>query len=147
MFIVFLVLAVLFGVSLIAGFILAMLQRGQSSTKRGPQVGAEQMQRRQRPRRPGVNIDIPITGESSFQGEGVEKEWDAVYSLAEIRQHLGAGRLRPVLPALMMIVGLIGLTLFLGVALVVGVSGRVFGYFLIAFSLYSAYLLLSGMRK
>jgi hypothetical protein len=69
---------------------------------------------------------------------------EAEYSYAEIKKMLVEGRFQQALPALLVMAGMIGLTFFLGLALLTRSGTLIAGVILLAFSLYCAYLILTG---
>lgn len=146
MFIFFLSLTILFAIVLIAGFVWMLVTGGKTIKRSGPEVGAEIMSE-------STADDLPQEGEITvaektwFRGTGVAVKREAEYSYGDIKQQFRQGGLRAVLPVVMTMSGLVGLTLFLGLTLLVGLSDKLFGVFLLAFSAYCAYLILRGFLK
>lgn len=141
-----LVLTVVCGVMLVIGFAWALVERGTTTRRSGPQIGAE-IASEHMARDSALEAKVPIVRKAWFRGVGVAVGREAEYSYAEIAQQLRRGNLRPVLPALLAMAGMVGMTFFLGLALLLMVSNKVFGVVLLAFSLYAAYLAISGMIR
>jgi hypothetical protein len=139
-------LTVVFGVMLITGFVWGLTERGKRVDSKDEAIGAELMADRMA-RDSLQDGKAPIAGKTWFRGKEVGVEVEAEYSYAEIGRSFRAGRIRPVLPALLGIVGTIGLTFFLGLTLWVALSNKLYGIVPIAFSLYAVYLLVAGMIR
>ena len=146
MFIFFLLLTIFFALVLVVGFVWGMIVRGKTVTRSGREVGAELMADK-------MDADLQAPGKKTlfrrtwFRGIGVEVDREAEYSYTEIKKMLGEERFLEALPALLMMAGIVGLTFFLGLTLITGVATLVPGLFFLAFSVYSAYLILAGFIK
>ena len=148
MFIAFLILTILFGVALVAGFIWFMVSSGRTTRRSGREVGAEVMGAAtdQEGDEEG-QVSIPLAGKTWFRGTGVSVNSEASLSFAEIRQQIKTGNLRQVLPALLAIVGLVGTLFFLGLTLLAGGADAIFGLFFVGVGLYAAYMVGSGILR
>lgn len=143
---VFLGLASLALLTLIASAVWAMRERGTTKRRSGPAVHAEIVSAQ-------VEHDTRLRGENLLAkrvwaggtGHGVEVE--ASYSTDEIVRAFRTGRLRPILPGLLLGASLLGLLVFGGLALV-ALSGpaSLLGLGLIGMALYGAFQLGSGLR-
>jgi hypothetical protein len=152
MYVLFLVLTILFGVALVAGFIWFLFGAGRttrrSAFRGGGEVGAEIM---------GAvtdqeddqedQVSIPLADKTWFRGTGAAVHSEAGMSYAEIRRLLDEGHLRQALPALLLIVGVIGTIFFLGLTLLAAGVDAIFGLFFVGFSLYVVYLVGSGILR
>ena len=146
MFIFFLLLTIFFGLVLVAGFVWGLIVRGKTTKRSGRDVGAELM---------GEKMDDGMIGPGKktlvrrtwFRGKGVEVDREAEYSYSEIKKMLSEERFLEALPALLVMTGIVGLTFFLGLTLITGVATLLPGLIFLAFSVYSAYLILAGFIK
>jgi hypothetical protein len=143
MFIFFLLLTVFFGLVLVIGFAWGLIVRGKTTKRSGQDVGAEIMADKmdEGMQGPGKKTLFERTW---FRGKGVEVDRESEYSYSEIKKMLVEGRFLDALPAMMLMAGIVGLTFFLGLTLITGAATLVPGLILLAFSVYAAYLILSG---
>ena len=146
MFIFFLLLTILCGLVLVAGFVWGLIERGKTTQRSGREVGAELMAEKMEEGSPGQG-KMPLARRTWFRGKGVEVEREAEYSYAEIKKMLGEGRFQQALPALLVMAGLVGLTFFLGLALLSLSGALIPGLILLGFSGYSVYLILAGFIR
>lgn len=146
MFIFFLVLSIFAGTVLAAGFTWGLITRGTTTRRSGREVGAEIMADKMSEDSLGQGR-IPIVQRTWFRGKGVAVEREAEYSYAEIKKMLVEGRFMQALPALMVMAGLVGLTFFLGLALLFLAGALIPGLILLAFSVYCVYLILTGFIR
>lgn len=148
MYLLFLILTLLFGAALVAGFVWFLVGAGRTTRRRGSEVGAEIMGAvTDQEEDDQSQISIPIAEKTWFRGTGVSTHREASLSYAEIRRQLEAGNLRQVLPALLLIVGVVGATFFLGLTLLAAGVDAIFGLFFVGFSLYVAYLVGLGILR
>ena len=101
-------------VTLIIGAVTTLIRGGRTQIRSGPEVGAEIMS--------GQMADDEGTigaRRSVFVGNGVSVERSATISFANVKQHLASGDLLPLLPALLVIGGFVGLLLFGALAVLV----------------------------
>lgn len=149
MFILYLMLTIVFGIVFLSGFVWGLIVRGKTTKESGPKIGAELM--RDKMDRDSVQAGkVPLAGRTFFVGKGFAVERTAEYSYAEIKQMLRAGDVRQALPALLVGVGMIGLTFFLSLTLLTGFSNlicKIFGIVLLGFSLYCVYLIITGFIR
>jgi hypothetical protein len=146
MFILFLLATIFFALLFLTGFIWGLIVRGKTIKESGPQIGAELM--REKMDRDSIQEGkAPVAGKAFFIGKGVAVEREAEYSYAEIKQFLKAGDMRQALPALLVILGMIGLTFFLALTLLAKLSNPIYGIVVLAFSLYCAYLVIAGFIR
>ncbi len=146
MFILFVVLSSVAFAALIAGFSWGLVVRGRTSTRKGPEIYGELMEEkmdREALRKGGAQL----ARKAASGGKGVAWEREAEYSWGEIRCMLREHRLRKALPPLLVLGGMIGLTLFLGLALLVRLRWKIFGLGLLAFTAYAVYLAVQGWRE
>ncbi len=130
--IVFGVLAAVSFIGAVIGFVLFIRSNGKP-----PADGAAaQPMRRPANVAPGVHWQAR---ESTFAGKGVYYERDASISGAEIKQDLQHGRVRTVLPVLLTTGGIFGTTFFLSLILLLRMENKIFGGFVLFFSLAWAY--------
>jgi hypothetical protein len=153
MYWVFLILTILFGAALVAGFIWFMFGSGRTTPQSGAPlggagVGAEIMGAvtDQEEDEEG-QVSIPLAEKTWFRGTGASVHSEASLSYAEIRRQLESGNLRQMLPALLLIVGVVGATIFLGLTLLAAGADAIFGLFFVGFGLYVAYLVGSGILR
>ena len=155
MHLVFLILTILFGAALVAGFAWFLVGSGRTNRRSGAapraplggaEVGAEIMGAVTDQDEEG-QVSIPIAEKTWFRGTGTAVRSEAGMSYAEIRRQLQAGNLRQVFPALLLIVGVVGTTIFLGLTLLAGGADAIFGLFFVGFGLYVAYLVGSGILR
>jgi len=145
-FIFFLLLTILFGLALVAGFVWGLIVRGKTTKHSGREVGADLMAEKMDAATLGTGKK-PLAGRTWFRGKGVEVDREAEYSYSEIKKMLGEGRFLEALPALLGMAGIVGLTFFLGLTLLTGRATLIPGLILLAFSVYAAYLILAGFIK
>lgn len=146
MFGVFLGLAALALLTLIASAVWAIRERGATKRRSGPAVHAEIVSAQ-------VERDARLRGENLLAkrvwagGTGHEVEVEASYSTDEIVRAFRAGRLRPILPGLLLGASLLGLLVFGGLTLVT-LSGlaALLGLALIGMAFYGGFELGSGLR-
>lgn len=146
MFIFFLLLTILFGLALVAGFAWGLIVRGKTTKRSGRDVGADLMAGKigDDTLRKG---ETPLARRTWFRGKGVEVDREAEYSYSEIKKMLGEGRFLEALPALLVMAGIVRLTFFLGMTLLTRSATLIPGLVLLAFSIYTAYLILAGFIK
>jgi hypothetical protein len=146
MFILFLALTIVFTLVLVTGFVWGLIVRGKTTKESGPEIGAELM--RDKMDRDSVQEGkVPVAGKAFFVGKGFAVEREAEYSYAEIKQMLRAGDVRQALPALLVAAGMIGLTFFLSLILLVKLPNKIYGLVILAFSLYCVYLIIAGFIR
>ena len=109
MFVLLLALTVLSLIVLIVGFIWLLASRGQTTRRRGPDVGAEIMTGLGEEDEEGA---IPLVEKSVFVGTGVQVTRDVDVSFGDIKGMLRERQWRGALPAMLVIVGLFGLVVF-----------------------------------
>ncbi len=114
-FTVFLALAIASLIVLIAGFVLLMASRGETTRRSGREVGAEIMGSIGGEEPEGVSV--PILEKSAFVGTGVEVSREVEMSYAEVKQLVRDRQWRAALPPLLVIGGMFGLIVFGVVAL------------------------------
>lgn len=114
-FTVFLTLAIASLIVLIAGFILLMTTRGETTRRSGREAGAEIMGGLGEEETEGVSI--PVLEKSVFVGTGVSVTRETEMSYAEVKQLVRDRRWRAALPPLLVIGGMFGLIVFGVVAL------------------------------
>jgi hypothetical protein len=148
MYLVFLILTILFGAALVAGFVWFLVSSGRTTHRSGPEVGAEIMGAvTDQEEEEGGQVSIPLAEKTWFRGTGASVHSESGMSYAEIRHQLDAGNLRQVLPALLLIAGVVGTTFFLGLTLLAAGADAIFGLFFVGFGLYVAYLVGSGILR
>jgi hypothetical protein len=139
-------LTIVFGIVFLSGFVWGLIVRGKTTKESGPKIGAELM--RDKMDRDSVQAGkVPLAGRAFFVGKGFAVERTAEYSYAEIKQMLRAGDVRKALPALLVVAGMIGLTFFLSLILLVKLSNKIYGLVILAFSLYCVYLIIAGFIR
>lgn len=109
-FTVFLALAIISLLILIAGFILLMTTRGETTRRSGREVGAEIMGSLGEEETEGVSI--PVLEKSVFVGTGVSVTRETEMSYAEVKQLVRDRRWRAALPPLLLIAGMFGMVIF-----------------------------------
>jgi hypothetical protein len=145
MFIFFLILAIVFGLALIIGFVWGFIARGKTLQRTEPDARDGGMSDRMNvDRLKQDKIQIPVTGNTGFFGKTIEGEGNADLSFIDIKKMLAGRKLRQALPPLLMMTGVVGLTFFLGVTLLTRADTLVTGVILLAFSIYCAYMILTG---
>ncbi len=114
-FTVFLTLAIVSLLVLIAGFILLMTTRGETTRRSGREAGAEIMGSLGEEESEGISI--PVLEKSVFVGTGVSVSRETEMSYAEVKQLIRDRQWRAALPPLLVIAGMFGLIVFGVVAL------------------------------
>ena len=160
MYPVFLILTILFGAALVAGFIWFLVSSGNTTHRSGPEVGAEIMDAvTDQEEDEDGQVSMPLAEKTWFRGTGTAVRSEGGMSFAEIRRQLDAGTpqgVRQVLPALLLIVGVVGTTFFLGLTLLAASASSppegggveaIFGLVFVGFGLYVAYLVGSGILR
>ncbi len=146
MTILFILLTIGFVVVLVLGFVSSLVERGKTTTRAGSAVGSELMA--EKTARDGEDAShAASTGWAFFRGKGWAVERQVAYSYAEIRQRFREGGIRPVLPALLVAIGMLGSTFFLALTLLVALDNKLVGLVMLAFPAYAAYLLASGLLR
>ena len=146
MFMLFLALTIVFAFVLVTGFVWGLIDRGQTTRRSGSEVGAELMAEKMT-QDSDMEGKTQVTGQTWFRGKGVAVDREAEYSYAEIKRRLQEGDTWTVLPALLVMAGMVGLTFFLALTLLVGLSNKIFGLIFLLFGLYSVYLIIRGFIK
>jgi len=146
MFILCLALTIVFGVMLIVGFAWGLAERGKTTKRSGSEVGAELMAERMAGDAAKAG-KMPVVRKAFFRGKGIAVEREAEYSYAEIKQRFREGGVRQVIPALLGMTGMLGLTFFLSLTLLTGLSNKIYGLVVLAFCGYCVYLLIAGFMR
>ncbi|MDJ0657101.1 MAG: hypothetical protein QNJ40_23275 [Xanthomonadales bacterium] len=102
---------------LVAGFVLGAKQRGETSTREGPEVYAEMVQRNssRESRREGQSV---LKQKTWVGGTGKSGQVTVTYTSKEIAEAWRQSNLKSVAPGLMIAGGLLGVFLFGGLTLV-----------------------------
>ena len=149
MVVIFVVLAAVAAVMLGAGIALGVMDRGRTTVRKGPEIYGEMMAESMH-RDTLREGEIPIAQKVFATGKGVAWERGASYSVPEIKTMLREGNYRGALPALLVMAGLVGLPLFLGLAVLVAWSSenaRIAGGILVAIGLYGGYMMARDMAR
>jgi hypothetical protein len=139
-----LVLIVIFSLTLIAGFMWGFIARGITARRTGSEVGDVPAEEINGNSPEQGRMQIPITGVASFSDKKFELEQDTENSYTELKKILSDKKFKRALPPMLMMTGVVGLTFFLGVTLLTRSSTLIGGVVLLAFSMYCAYLILTG---
>jgi len=136
-FIVLLVLTILGGVALIAGFAWLLASSGQTRRRSGPEVGAEVFGALSDGDLEDEKVTIPLAERTVFRGTGIKVERETELSYAEIKAALRERRWRQALPALLVIGGMSALLAFGSLTLLVRWDDRFVGVLIVALVFYT----------
>lgn len=128
MFIVFIALAIISAVSLVAGFIWMLVDDGKTRRAQGEEVGKDMIA--ERLARDDEDGALFKQG-TIFRGKASSISVRTGYGFAELKELMASGHWRRALPPLMTMTGLIGLVFFGAVALMMGLEDKLVGGFLV----------------
>lgn len=134
MFVLAIVLAVLSGLTLVVGMAWALVRFGRKSLRAGPEVWKEMQ--------PQGQIQLGY-------GTGVAVESRVSMRLCDMKTAWKSGRQRDVMPFFMGMAGLLGLFLFIGLAMLLAETTvvRVMGGFFVACFAYGLWFTVSGLNE
>lgn len=134
MFVWFVVLTVISGITLIIGFIWMLTASGKTTRRSGPEVGAEIMGGSA-----GDDDEAGITllEKSVFAGKAVAVEREAEVSYTDIKRMVRERRWRAALPPLLAMIGLSGLVVFGALALWVKLDDKLVATLIVAVVLFT----------
>ena len=113
--------------ALIAGFIWVLIISGETTERRGKEVGAELVSEQM------VDEDeVPIVQKAAFHGEAVEVKRETTVQFSEIKEQIKNGNWRGAFPWLLVMGGFLGLLLFGSLSLLVLMENKLIGGFIVA---------------
>lgn len=137
MFILFLTLTIICLLLLIIGFVLMLVRSGSTERKSGAGVGADMMVEIFDDEE-SEGIDLSTGAETNvFHGEAEQVSVQAEYSFSEIKDQLVTGSWQTVIPAILTMVGLIGMLFFGALTLFQVLNERWLAYLLLGLVVYS----------
>jgi Flp pilus assembly protein TadB len=134
MFYLFVVVAALSLIALVAGVAWWLISAGKTTRRSGRDVGAEVMGSGPSD---SEGAGATLIDKSAFVGTGVTVESVAETSSADIKQALRAGQWRSALPPLLAICGLCGFLLFGALALSLRIEEKPFAFALVAIAVFA----------
>ncbi len=147
MVIVLVAITIIFALATVVGFTWILATRGKAVPQRSVATqGAATMEGEAAPQPCPAAERSPVTSEA---GPGVEAEARRKTEpiAAKIIAAIRAGKFWQVLPPLLAILGLVGVTFFGGLTLIISAANYLVGLPLIGFSLYTGYLVFSGSMR
>ena len=139
---IFITLAVISLIVLIAGFIMLLMGSGKVQHRSGEDVGAEVMDSQM-----DDDDGIELARVGTFKGTGSEVEVNASMSFAEIKEAAAAGNWGQALPALLVMGGMVGLLIFGALAIFVIMDDILVGGIILVFVAYAVIRMLIGFMK
>jgi len=139
MFLLFLCLAILSVLCLVAGIAWILAARGKVERTSGPEVGKEIMSGQMEADEVRDDGQVAVAERSAavFTGTGAKVEVEAETSFTELKAQLRARDWTQALPTLLAVCGLIGLILFGSLALFTGLENKLIGALILVVALYA----------
>ena len=127
---------------LLAGFIWVLIRSGSTTNRSGEEVGrqivAEQMEE---------DDETPLYKKTAFHGQAAFVETEASLSFGDIKSQAKDGQWSEVLPALMAIVGLLGLLFFGSLALLVALDDKLVGGLIAVVGVFATLRVIVGLIR
>ena len=127
---------------LLAGFIWVLIRSGSTTNRSGEEVGrqivAEQMEE---------DDETPLYQKTAFRGQAASVETEASLSFGDIKSQAKNGQWSEVLPALMAIVGLLGLLFFGSLALLVALDDKLVGGLIAVVGVFATLRVIVGLIR
>jgi hypothetical protein len=120
--------------------------RGKTTRRTGAEIGAEIMEEKM-DRQALISGKSMIGRKAFFRGKGWAVDREASFSYAEIKRNLREGNITAVLPALLVMIGLIGFAICGGLVMLFALQSKIPGLIFLAFCLYGIYIVVSGIRN
>ena len=131
---------------MIFGVAWALRFRGTTTRREGAEIGAEIMAENL-DRRSRMDGEHPLFQKTFFIGKGWAINREAAYSYKEIKEKLGTKDYLPIIPVFIMFIGILGLSIFLGLLMFEVFDSKVYGFFYFIFLIYGLYVVVSGFIK
>ena len=139
MFVLFLCLAIVSVLGLVAGVAWFLAARGKVERTSGPEVGKEIMSGQMQADDVVDDGQLAVAERSAavFAGTGAKVEVEAETSFTELKDQLRARDWTQALPTLLVVCGLLGLILFGSLALLMGLENKLLGAVILVVALYA----------
>lgn len=138
-FVVFSILSLL---ALVAGFVWVLVSKGETSHRSGEDVGAELISDRME-----NDDEWSLIEKSAFKGQAKVVSREANISFKEIKIQLKSGNWREVFPALLALVGFLGLLTFGSLALFFTLEDKLVGGLIATVAIFSVARILFQMAR
>ena len=131
---------------LAVGFIWTLALRGRTTTRTGAEVGVEYLEEEmaRRDLRAGKGS---LARKAWFWGKGWAMDREAAVSYEELKTMWRRGSYGAVLPMALLLGGLLASILVGGLLMVIGLGNPIPGLVVLAFGMYGAWLIGSGIRR
>jgi hypothetical protein len=131
---------------LAVGFAWTLALRGRTTRRSGPEVGVEYLEE-EMARRSHLDGKTSLARKAWFWGKGWAGEREAAVSYKELKTMWRSGSFGAVLPMALLLGGFLASIILGGLLMVIGLGNPIPGLVVLAFGIYGAWLIGSGIRR
>ena len=127
---------------LLTGFIWMLLRSGRTTYRQGEAVGQEMVAGRME-----EDDETTLLQHTAFKGKAAVKKTEASTSFGDLKDHIRSGRWSLALPALLTLVGLLGLLVFGSLALWVAMEDKLVGGLIALVAIFTTLRVFAGLIR